>query len=90
MLPAASPIRFCEHLSTDGPTMLEHSCRFGLEGIVSKRVDLPYRPGRGDHWLKAKCRQSQELAIIGFVASTGGSFVSVGGGFASIGCSLAR
>jgi bifunctional non-homologous end joining protein LigD len=72
-VPATSPIRFSEHLETDGPTMLEHSCRFGLEGIVSKRKDLPYRGGRGDHWLKAKCRQSQEFVIIGYVASTAAS-----------------
>jgi bifunctional non-homologous end joining protein LigD len=68
-----SPIRFSEHLETDGPTMLEHSCRFGLEGIISKRKDLPYRPGRGEHWLKAKCMQAQEFVILGYVASTAAS-----------------
>ena len=70
---AMSPIRFGEHLEIDGPTMLEHSCRLGLEGIISKRKDLPYRPGRGEHWLKAKCRQSQEFVILGFIASTAAS-----------------
>jgi bifunctional non-homologous end joining protein LigD len=69
-LPQNAPIRFSEHLETDGPTMLAHSCRFGLEGIISKRKDLPYRPGRGEHWLKAKCMQSQEFVILGYVAST--------------------
>src|SRR5260370_37209963 len=53
--------------------MLEHSCRFGLEGIISKRRDLPYRPGRGEHWFKAKCQQSQEFVILGYVASTAAS-----------------
>jgi bifunctional non-homologous end joining protein LigD len=72
-LPASSPIRFSEHLEADGPTMLEHSCRFGLEGIISKRSDLPYRGGRGEHWLKAKCQQSQEFVILGYVASTAAS-----------------
>ena len=28
--------------------MLEHACRFGLEGIISKRAALPYRSGRGE------------------------------------------
>ena len=69
-LPQNVPIRFSEHLETDGPTMLAHSCRFGLEGIISKRKDLPYRPGRGEHWLKAKCMQGQEFVILGYVAST--------------------
>ena len=72
-LPAGSPIRFSEHLETDGPLMLEHSCRLGLEGIVSKRKDVPYRPGRGEHWLKAKCRLSQEFVILGYVPSTAAS-----------------
>ncbi len=72
-LAAISPIRFSEHLEADGPTMLEHSCRFGLEGIISKRRDLPYRPGRGEHWFKAKCQQSREFVILGYVASTAAS-----------------
>ena len=72
-LPAGSPIRFSEHLEIDGPTMLEHCCRLGLEGIISKRNDLPYRAGRGEHWLKSKCRQSQEFIILGYVPSTAAS-----------------
>jgi bifunctional non-homologous end joining protein LigD len=69
-LQAGSPIRFSEHLDVDGPTMLEHACRFGLEGIISKRVDLPYRSGRGDHWVKSKCVERQEFVILGYVPST--------------------
>jgi bifunctional non-homologous end joining protein LigD len=46
-LPTASPIRFSEHLEEGGRTMFEHARKLGLEGIVSKRKDLPYRPGRG-------------------------------------------
>jgi bifunctional non-homologous end joining protein LigD len=72
-LPSGSPIRFSEHLEVDGPTMFEHSCRLGLEGIISKRVDLPYRSGRGDHWLKSKCVERQEFVILGYVPSTVGS-----------------
>jgi bifunctional non-homologous end joining protein LigD len=67
---SSSPIRFSEHLETDGPTMLEHSCRLGLEGIISKRTDAPYRSGRGESWLKSKCRESQEFVILGYVPST--------------------
>jgi hypothetical protein len=32
----------------------EHACRFGCEGIVSKRLGSPYRSGRTDHWIKVK------------------------------------
>jgi len=69
-VPANSPIRYSEHLETDGPTMLEHSCRLGLEGIISKRKDSPYRSGRGEAWLKSKCRESQEFVVLGYVPST--------------------
>jgi bifunctional non-homologous end joining protein LigD len=72
-LPRGSPIRLSEHLEADGPTMLAHTCRLGLEGIISKRKDLPYRPGRGHHWFKAKCMQSQEFVILGYVPSTAAS-----------------
>jgi bifunctional non-homologous end joining protein LigD len=69
-LPDASPIRFSEHLAQDGPMMFEHACRLGLEGIVSKRADLPYRSGRGEHWLKAKAVLRQEFVVLGYIPST--------------------
>jgi bifunctional non-homologous end joining protein LigD len=73
LLPHGSPVRYSEHLQEDGPRMLEHSCRLGLEGIVSKRIDSPYRGGRGEHWLKSKCMLRQEFVIIGYVPSTAAS-----------------
>jgi bifunctional non-homologous end joining protein LigD len=51
-------IRFVEHLTGDGPTVFDHVCRMGLEGIVSKRVDAPYRSGMSATWLKAKNPES--------------------------------
>jgi bifunctional non-homologous end joining protein LigD len=69
-LPDKSPIRFSEHLAQDGSTMFEHACRLGLEGILSKRADLPYRPGRGDHWIKTKSVLRQEFVIVGYIPST--------------------
>ena len=68
--PSDLPVRFSEHLEEDGPTMLRHACQLGLEGIVSKRADLGHRPGRGDHWLKAKCLHRQEFIIVGYWPST--------------------
>jgi bifunctional non-homologous end joining protein LigD len=47
-------IQFVEHLTGDGPTVFEHVCRMGLEGIVSKRTDAPYRSGPSKVWLKSK------------------------------------
>ena len=51
---AKHAIRFTEHLAGDGPTVFSHVCRMGLEGIVSKRTDAPYRSGPSKTWLKSK------------------------------------
>jgi bifunctional non-homologous end joining protein LigD len=34
--------------------LFRHTCKLGLEGIVSKRKDSPYRSGRSPDWLKMK------------------------------------
>ena len=48
-------IRFNEHLDyDDGAAVFHHACKMGLEGIVSKRKDSPYRSGRSPDWLKMK------------------------------------
>lgn len=47
-----------EHIAADGVTVLEHACRLGLEGIVSKRMDAPYRSGRVKTWIKVKNRNA--------------------------------
>ena len=49
--------------------MLQHACRMGLEGVVSKRADAPYRSGRGKAWIKSKCTQRQEFVIGGYLPS---------------------
>jgi bifunctional non-homologous end joining protein LigD len=51
---AKHAIRFNEHLAHDGATMFEHVCRMGLEGIVSKRIDAPYRSGPSKTWLRSE------------------------------------
>jgi bifunctional non-homologous end joining protein LigD len=65
-LPSDGPIRFSEHILGKGERFHAEACRLGLEGIVSKRRDAPYRPGRTDAWRKVKCAQRQEFVIIGW------------------------
>jgi bifunctional non-homologous end joining protein LigD len=69
-LPQGGVIRFSDHLEEDGATLVRHACRMGLEGIISKRADQPYRSGRGDDWVKSKCTQRQELVIAGYLPSS--------------------
>jgi ATP-dependent DNA ligase len=47
-------IQYGNHLKGDGPMIFAHVCKMGLEGIVSKRVDSPYRSGPSKTWLKSK------------------------------------
>jgi bifunctional non-homologous end joining protein LigD len=62
-------LRPSEWLTGPGPALLERACKTGLEGIVSKRADSPYRSGRGRDWLKAKCSERQEFVVAGFAPS---------------------
>jgi bifunctional non-homologous end joining protein LigD len=70
-LPATSRLRYSRHFDADGPTVLKQACMLGAEGIVSKRRDQPYRPGRNDSWQKIKCLKRQELVIGGFTDPEG-------------------
>ncbi|MDP3255121.1 MAG: DNA ligase D [Bosea sp. (in: a-proteobacteria)] len=67
----AGPLRYSEHFIEPGQTMLRHACRMGLEGVISKRADAPYRSGRGRDWVKSKCTLRQEFVIAGYVPSEG-------------------
>jgi bifunctional non-homologous end joining protein LigD len=52
---SADGIVLNEHMDGElGAVMFKHACRMGLEGIVSKRRDKPYQPGRSKTWLKIK------------------------------------
>ncbi len=39
-----------------GPDLYRAACRMGLEGLVSKHRDRPYRGGRQKDWIKVKNR----------------------------------
>ena len=43
-----------QHLAHPGDIVFRHARKMGLEGIVSKRLDSPYRSGRTRDWLKFK------------------------------------
>jgi bifunctional non-homologous end joining protein LigD len=51
---AGPGIKLSEHLDGDGALAFQHACRMGLEGIVAKRRDRPYRSGRSPDWIKVK------------------------------------
>lgn len=65
--PPSLHLRFSEHVERDGGPLLRHACALGLEGVVSKRRDMPYRSGRCIHWLKVKCVAEEEFVIAGYL-----------------------
>jgi bifunctional non-homologous end joining protein LigD len=67
----AKRIRYVDHFETAGDAVLQSACRMSLEGIVSKRLDAPYRSGRGDGWQKSKCRAGHEVVIGGWNGEAG-------------------
>jgi bifunctional non-homologous end joining protein LigD len=64
-------IRYSDHVVGRGSAMYEQACKAGLEGIISKRRDRPYRAGRSDEWLKTKCLKRQEFVIGGYTKPEG-------------------
>ncbi|MCR5877941.1 DNA ligase D [Phenylobacterium sp. J367] len=67
----ARRIRYVDHFETAGEAVLQSACRMSLEGIVSKKLDSPYRSGRGEDWVKSKCRAGHEVVIGGWRGETG-------------------
>ena len=66
-------IRFSMSLVGDPKQILAEACRHKLEGIIAKRPDAKYEPGRrGDAFLKIKCLSGQEFVIGGYTAPKGG------------------
>ncbi|TAX37056.1 non-homologous end-joining DNA ligase [Rhizobium leguminosarum] len=63
-------IRLSEEIEADGDQLLASACEHGLEGIIAKRRDAPYRSGRLGDWLKIKCVQSDSFFVVGYEKST--------------------
>jgi bifunctional non-homologous end joining protein LigD len=64
-------LRYSDHVVGHGPAFLAQVCRHGLEGIISKRADAPYRSGRSADWLKVKCLREQEFVVGGYTEPEG-------------------
>jgi DNA ligase D-like protein (predicted ligase) len=65
------PVRYTPHRNERGEEMFEQACRKGLEGVIAKRADSPYRSTRSSDWRKLKCHAEQELVIGGYTAPQG-------------------
>lgn len=77
-LDVPEPMAVSEAVRTEGRRLYESVCSAGLEGIMAKRLDSRYRPGRrSDAWIKVKRRLRALCAIVGFMPQQGGDIQSV-------------
>ncbi len=60
---------YSDYVEGHGAEFLAAARARGLEGIVSKRADSPYRSGRYRDWLKIKCIKGDEFVIGGYSRS---------------------
>ncbi|SDY44480.1 DNA ligase D [Amycolatopsis xylanica] len=65
------PLRYASHRNADGEKFFAEACGKGWEGVIAKRADSPYRPGRSPDWLKFKCSSGQEFVLGGFTDPQG-------------------
>jgi bifunctional non-homologous end joining protein LigD len=63
----------------EGSALLEATRQHGIEGVIAKRLDRPYEPGRrASHWIKVKNVRTQDVVIGGWTAGEGGRSSTVG------------
>ncbi|ORA17347.1 ATP-dependent DNA ligase [Mycobacterium arosiense] len=79
MLAAGSDLIVPELLPGGGAQALEHSDKRGWEGVIAKRRDSTYQPGRrSSSWIKDKHWNTQEVVIGGWKAGEGGRSSGIG------------
>ncbi|MGH8465714.1 MAG: non-homologous end-joining DNA ligase, partial [Pseudomonas sp.] len=66
-------LSYSAHVPVDGDVAFKLAASKGYEGIVSKRAESPYTPGRGDAWVKVKAVHTDEYAVVGYTPSKGAS-----------------
>lgn len=67
------PALYSEHAEGDGQELFEAAARLNFEGIISKRVDAPYRSERTEAWWKVKTVQREKFPVVGFIKDPTGS-----------------
>ena len=71
VVPPAGPLRYLDHIETQGEAFFAQVERMGLEGIIAKKADSPYKGGRSPVWLKIKAARSDDFVVVGFTAPKG-------------------
>ena len=64
-------LAYSSHIPADGDAAYQLAADQKFEGIISKRANATYHPGRGDDWRKTKRLESDEFAVVGYTAAKG-------------------
>ena len=68
---ASRTVSFSEDFD-DGEALFRVAQESGLEGVVAKRPQSVYRPGRRTHdWLKIKATKNDEFVVVGYTRGSG-------------------
>src|SRR5438034_1636688 len=71
IVPSVGPIKYLSHFEKDGEALYEQVVKMGLEGIVAKKADAPYRTGRSPNWLKIRADRTDDFVVVGFTRPKG-------------------
>ena len=79
VLPPVGPLRYSDHIPEKGAEMFDRVAAMGLEGVIAKKADSPYRGGRSGDWLKIRADLTDEFVVAGWTEPKGGR-----GGFGAL------
>jgi bifunctional non-homologous end joining protein LigD len=71
LIPAVGPLRYADHIPEVGEAFLDQVVARGLEGVVAKRANAPYKATRSKDWLKVKRDPEGDFAVCGFTLPKG-------------------
>jgi bifunctional non-homologous end joining protein LigD len=71
LTPKLGAVRYLSHIEREGGEFLKQVTAMGLEGIIAKKADAPYRAGRTANWLKIKAEKTGDFVIVGYTQPKG-------------------
>ncbi len=71
LLPTVGPLKYGDHIAQHGEALLAQVVARGLEGVVAKKANAPYRSTRSRDWLKLKRDPEADFAVCGWTPPKG-------------------
>jgi bifunctional non-homologous end joining protein LigD len=71
VVPPVGAVRYADHVEVRGEDLWREVLARGLEGVVAKRADAPYRGVRAAAWQKIRVERTADFAVVGFTAPRG-------------------